>query len=215
MRTARFSITAIGLLIVLFVGVAQAQSPKVFITGPGEIVDNLSGPKKAIFTVDVIFNFTGTTCLPDDPNCSKKTFPVCVDYHVDPGTAKAGEDFVNVPPGRLSKTVEFSDEGESPLGTIEIPILQDKLNEGPETFSVVITLPTASGPSACVNEAAIETSTAEVTLIDAPPTQPKPDLKISAIRLLKGCQVELTIANAGQGALPDSAYNATNGVAIQ
>jgi hypothetical protein len=205
---------AIGVLSVLSVGVAQAQSAKIQISGPGEVVDSPTGPKKAVFVVDVFFDYKLVDCQPSHPDCNTKSVPVCVDYHTVEGTAKAGQDFVDKR-DRLSKLVVFTEPGDAPLGTIEVDIIGDQVAEGPETFSVVLTNPTATGAGACQNRAALQVFSAEATIVDAVPPQPKPDLVITSIQLLAGCKIEVTIANSGQGPLPDQAYNPTNGVAIQ
>jgi hypothetical protein len=49
----------------------------------------------------------------------------------------------------------------------------------------------------------------------APPLQNLPDLLVSDIQLVNGCQIQITVKNAGRGPVPDSGYDVANGVAIQ
>ena len=212
MRTSRFSFVVIVVLFAL-AGVANAQSAKIRINGPGEVADSGDGPKKAFFTVDLFFDYKLVECKPNNPDCNVKSVPVCVGYHTVAGSATAGEDFVAAN-DTLSRTVVFSEPGDEPVGLIPIDIIGDDLTEGPETFKVVLTNPAdPNGP--CQNHAALDVFQAQATIIDSAAPQGQPDLLVSAIRLEANCKIELTLTNAGSGPLPDSAYQPTSGAAIQ
>src|SRR5215510_10941601 len=157
-----------------------AFAPTVIISGAGEISDSSSGPIKAEFSVSVFFDFPEVVCQPNNPNCNDKTVSVCVDYHTVAETATENVDF-RPTSGRLNKTLVFHGSGDDqPLGTIEVEIIGDTLVEGPETFKVVLTTPSASE---CMNQAGIGVHEARATIVDG--ASKNPDLVVTDIRLLK------------------------------
>lgn len=187
---------------------AHALSPQVVISGPGQVVDSGPGPKVAHFLVEVSFDYPLIDCLPESPDCNRKTVNVCVDFHTVAGTAAANVDFVPKS-GTLSKTLVFDGADFLSVGPIDVEVVGDALTEGPEKFKVVIT----RSESNCQNEASLKVFEATGTIIDD--EGPQPDLTVSRINLLRGCGIELTIQNAGAGALSDEAYDPANGVALQ
>ena len=201
---------AVSIFAVPSVTRATKGKPSVIIVGAGEISDSSAAPIVAKFSVFVFFEFPEVTCLPDNPNCNDKTVSVCVDYHTVAETATENDDFVPVQ-GRLNQTLVFHGSGDDqPLGIIEVSIVSDTAAEGAETFKVVLTEPGGSG---CVNKADIDVREARATIVDG--DAKKPDLVVTDLRLVKGCQIAFTIKNAGNAPLPEVAYDTTHGAAIQ
>src|SRR5262249_6952468 len=162
-RTARFSCLLVFVLFAL-VPFARAQSAKIRILGPGEVSDSGPGPKTALFSVDVFFDYKLVECKPNNPNCNVKSVPICVGYHTVRGPARANDDYIRVSNGTISKTRVFGEPGDGPAGLIPIEIVGDDVTEGPETFKVVLTNPAnPNGP--CENHAALQVFEAEATII--------------------------------------------------
>jgi hypothetical protein len=203
------------LLLVTLPSAVYAAGPTVSIIGGGQVFDSGPGPKVAQFTVDAYFTiFKPITCQPSNPNCNDRTVHICVDYHTASGTgpnaATPDGDFFSKQ-GSFDKTVTFTEESDDiPIGTIDVEIVPDDLTEGPETFKVIL-----SNPANCHSDAALGDTQAEATIVDGTNPPPLPDLNVSAIRLLKGCKMALTIQNAGPGPISDQAYDPTHGAVIQ
>ncbi|MGH7332211.1 MAG: Calx-beta domain-containing protein [Candidatus Rokuibacteriota bacterium] len=190
--------------------VAFAQSPKVVIFPAGQVSDSGPAPIIATFEVSVLFNYPPVTCPTGNPNCNAKTVRVCVDYQTVGETATSDQDF-RANSGRLSKTLTFQPDGDDQsLGTIDVEIIGDSVAEGMESFSVVLAYPSGQ---ACVNEANIQVFEARATIVDG--EAKRPDLTVSDLKLIKGCQMQVTVKNAGNGPVSDSAYDKTQGVALQ
>src|SRR5206468_2335890 len=91
-----------------------------------------------------------------------------VDYATASGTATAGSDFTS-----KSGTLSFADGEVSK--TIVVPILEDTLFEGPESFTVTLSNPT--------NGTTVGASTATVTIND---NDPGPTASINDITVTEG-----------------------------
>ena len=98
----------------------------------------------------------------------KSISDVTVSYVTNAGTATAGSDFTAVPASPASTAMISAGEL---TGSIRIPILSDEINEGNETFSVILT-----NPQNAVLPDSIVDSTMTVTITD----QDLPILSISA-----------------------------------
>ena len=98
----------------------------------------------------------------------RSTSDVTVNYVTNAGTATAGSDFTTVP-ASPARTATIS-SGEL-TGSIQIPILTDEIDEGNETFSVIL-----SNPQNAVLPDSIVDSTITITITD----QDIPILSISA-----------------------------------
>jgi len=201
-----------GLLMALLASppAALAQSPRLVIYPAGQVSDSGPGPIIATFDVSVFFDYPAIQCPTNNPNCNAKTVSACVDYHTVGETATSDQDF-RAKSGRLSKTLTFQPGGDDQsVGTIDIEVIGDSVVEGMESFKVVITNPSGEP---CVNEASLHTFEARAFIVDG--GAKKPDLTISDLKLMKGCQMQLTVKNAGSGPVPESAYDRQHGVAIQ
>jgi hypothetical protein len=189
---------------------AYALSPRVVIANAGQVSDGGTPPIIASFPVMVFFDYPEVMCPTNNPTCNDKTVTVCVDFHTVGETATSDQDFRAVVSGRLSKTINFRGPGEELLGTIDVEVIGDSITEGMESFKVVLTNPSIQ---ACKTDATIQVFEARATIVDG--EAKRPDLAASDLRLIKGCQIQLTVTNVGAASIPDSAYDKTQGVAIQ
>lgn len=206
----RFSLftAAVCLALAAFPRAASAFAPSVIISGGGAVADSGPGPKVAHFALDVFFDYPLVVCQTSNPHCNDKTVHVCLDFHTVAESATAVSDFAPKS-GTIDKTVVFSGPGDMPLGTIDIDIVPDALTEGPETFKVTL----SNSASGCPPGANIGNREAEATIVDGP--GPQPDLVVDRVELQRGCQIVLTLRNAGQATLPNQAYDPANGVAVE
>jgi Calx-beta domain-containing protein len=165
-----------GLLVVMLGASAPAAAagPRIVITG-GQVIEGNSGTAKAHFGVHLLFDPQLVTCPDDNPNCAARTVRVCLDYttvaETGPGSATPGQDFL-IKVDSLEGTVTLSGEGEAPVGSIDVDVLGDQVDEPNEVFKVRIAL-----SSNCPVTASLQTAEAQATIVDddgvaaAPPVE--------------------------------------------
>lgn len=183
-------------LLILMLGAAApaaAAGPHIVISS-GRVTEGDSGTVKAHFAVNLLFDPALITCQDNDPNCAARTVRVCLDYVTVAGTATAGpaagQDFLSESDS-LESTVTLSGEGEAPLGSIDVDVIGDDVDEPDETFKVRIAL-----SSTCPVTAAVQVAEAEATIVDddGVVVVPPAEVAINDVTIREGDEAGRTVA---------------------
>ena len=174
----------LALLVVAFLAAAApagAQGgPKLHLVG-GSVIEGDSGTVKAHFSVNLRFDPQSITCKPGEPGCNARTLEVCVDFHTAAGTATSPADFEEKA-GTLQKTLTIpGGEIEIPVGSIDVDVKGDTVDEPNETFRGILSL----NPD-CEPVAGLGTSEAEWTIVDDDGPPPPPELAINDVTIREG-----------------------------
>ncbi len=223
-RGGRVGAVRIGLLVSLVVAVLAAAvpagaqgGPKLILLG-GSVTEGDSGTVKAHFGVALHFDPQSINCQPGDADCNARTLKVCVDFHTAPGSATSPEDFEEKA-GTLQKTVTIpGGEIEIPVGSIDVDVKGDTIDEPNETFRGILSL----NPD-CEPVAGLGVSEAEMTITDddgvpppAPP--PPPEVAINDVTIREGDEgnrkvaFTISLSRPGVGVVSVS-YRSANGTA--
>jgi hypothetical protein len=197
---------SIGLTSMVTPAQAALGAPRIGISDAPTVSDS-NGNTTALFQVDAIYDPVLVTCSINNPDCNRKLLSLCVGFHTEPLTATANEDFVPTS-GQLSTTVVVDGPDLIHIGSVPVTIFGDALVEGTESFRVEL-----SNGIGCANDGSLDNVVAEGTIVDT--NFEKSDLLVSDIALLDGCQIQLTLTNAGAGPVPDTAYHPTSGAVLQ
>lgn len=175
-RGGRVGVLRLVLLALLVIGVLATAAPAVAQGGPklillgGSVTEGDSGTVKAHFGVALHFDPQSITCQTGDPGCNARTLKVCVDFHTAPGSATSPADFEEKA-GTLQKTLTIpGGEIEIPVGSIDVDVEGDTIDEANETFKGILSL----NPD-CEPVAGLGVSEAEMTIVDddgVPPPAP-------------------------------------------
>lgn len=185
---------------------AAGGAPRIVISDAPTVTDN-QGNQTARFEVFAIYDPVLITCPIDRPDCNARRLSFCVGFNTASGTAHANIDFLPVS-GQLQQTVDVDGPDVIDIGSVEVPVLGDSIAEGTETFSVKL-----SNVSGCLNQGALADPVGVGTIADG--AFGLPDLQVSRIALVAGCEIQLTLTNAGTGTVPESAYDRTAGATVQ
>jgi hypothetical protein len=184
-----------GLLVVMLAAAAPAAAagPRIVISG-ARVTEGDSGTVKAHFAVNVAFDPELITCQDDDPDCSARTLRICLDYVTVAGTATAspaaGQDFLFATDS-LESTVTLSGEGEAPVGSIDVDVIGDDVDEPDETFKVRIAL-----SANCPVTASLQVAEAEATIVDddGPVAPPPVEAAINDVTVREGDEAGRKVA---------------------
>jgi Calx-beta domain len=184
-----------GLLVVMLGAAAPAVAagPQIVISG-GHVTEGDSGTVKAHFAVNLLFDPQLTTCSDNDPNCAAKTVRVCLDYVTVADSATPSpapdQDFLFAADS-LESTVTMSGEGEAPVGSIDVDVIGDDVDEPDETFRVRIAL-----SATCPVTAAVQVAEAEATIVDddGGVALPAAEVAINDVTIREGDEAGRTVA---------------------
>ncbi|MEK8029886.1 hypothetical protein AACH06_03550 [Ideonella sp. DXS29W] len=185
---------------------AATGAPRIAVTDATTVSDG-GGDQVARFDVLAVYDPVLITCPIDQPDCNRRQFSFCVGYRTVSGSAVAPGDFTAVD-GQLSRTVVVDGPDLIDIGTVEVPVHGDALVEGTEHFSLQL-----SNGVGCANQGSLSDPVGEATIVDG--AFGRPDLLVSRIELVDGCEIQLTLTNAGTGGVPESAYHPTAGAVLQ
>jgi hypothetical protein len=185
---------------------AAGGAPRIVVSDAPTVTDS-QGNQTARFDVFAIYDPVLITCPIDRPDCNARRLSFCVGFTTASGTAQANVDFLPVN-GQLQQTVDVDGPDVIDLGTVEVTVLGDSIAEGSETFSVKL-----SNVVGCLNQGTLADPVGVGTIADG--AFGLPDLQVSRIALVAGCEIQLTLTNAGTGTVPESAYDRTAGATVQ
>lgn len=209
-RRVAQALAALALVIGVAGGAAPAHAafgaPRIAISDAQAVQDG-SGNQTATFQVVAIYDPVLVTCPIDQPDCNARQLSFCVGFHTEPGSAAANVDFLTTS-GQLSQTVVVDGPDVIAIGSVPVTVLGDSLIEGSETFRVEL-----SNGVGCSNEGTLADPVGVGTIVDGSFGQP--DLVVSRIDVVEGCEIQLTLTNAGTGPVPGAAYDPTTGAVLQ
>ena len=181
----RFGLCALLVVAALAVTVpAGAQGgPSLALVG-GSVTEGNSGTVKAHFEVDLRFDPKSITCQPSEPGCNARTLQICVDFHTADDTATSPADYEERG-GTLQKTVTLAgEEGEIPVGSIDVDVKGDTIAEPNKTFKGILSL----NPD-CPPVAGLGVAEAVMTIVDddgPPPAAAPPEVAVNDVTIREG-----------------------------
>ncbi len=201
-----FATVTLGLMVTAGTARAAGGAPRIVISDAPTVTDT-QGNQTSRFDVFAIYDPVLITCPIDRPDCNARRLSFCVGFNTASGTAHANVDFMPVS-GQLSQTVDVDGPDVIDIGTVEVPVLGDSLSEGSETFSVKL-----SNVVGCLNQGTFADPVGVGTIADG--AFGLPDLQVSQIALVGGCEILLTLTNSGTGTVPEAAYDRSSGATLQ
>lgn len=187
--------------------VHAADGAPLIVISDAQAVQDGSGNQTATFQVAAIYDPVLVTCPINQPDCNARQLSFCVGFHTVSGSATSNVDYLATS-GQLSQTVVVDGPDVINIGQVPVTVLGDSLIEGSETFRVEL-----SNGVGCINQGTLADPVGVGTIVDGSFGQP--DLVVSRIDVIDGCEIQLTLTNAGTGPVPGAAYDPSTGAVLQ